>query len=663
MLRRSISVHLALMFALSALLIVSVIGILLRSSLHDSLQKQMHNELLFRESLMSPWITARTSADGWSLLANKFSVLTNSEGERVRYWIVSDNPRFSMGGTPPVGVQWSSLQEGFNKVPGASEGACSLFLLVKTIPANGERPELRYVVAIDSTPYMGTLDAFTRTLLIITALGVVIVALLGYVVSRIGLRPVGALSKQARQLAPGDHGQRLNTEALPDELQQLASSFNGVLERQEVAWRQLESFNADVAHELRTPLTNLIGQTQLGLSRRRSHDDLEELLGSNLEELERMTSIVNDMLFLSHAHAGEHASQLTQVSLREETLKTAEYVEPSFAEKQLSLDVQGDVTADIDRRLFHRSLANLLENSARHSPSNSTVTVRLSETGHQACVEVSNPGDPIAPEHLHRLFERFYRVDTSRARSDTHHGLGLSIVRAVAIMHRGDVFARSEGGINTFGLTFALQADKAADNAQSGTEPGPRLADRIVRGRQPDVITLPIKSSQAIPSSLIRTLCMIGHLRYLGLLLPFFTFSSWAAEQNPAVHIAPAGSQNAVFGPAENFTGRVRVDPLFKPDNDIPVSGAYVTFEPGARSAWHTHPAGQRLIVTSGVGLTQQEGQPMQVIRAGDVVSCPAGVKHWHGAAPGSAMTHLAITGVVDGKSVNWMEKVTDEQY
>ncbi|HGY1190761.1 TPA: cupin domain-containing protein [Citrobacter braakii] len=156
---------------------------------------------------------------------------------------------------------------------------------------------------------------------------------------------------------------------------------------------------------------------------------------------------------------------------------------------------------------------------------------------------------------------------------------------------------------------------------------------------------------------------MIRHLRYLGLLLPLFTFSSWAAEQNPAVHIASAGSQNAVYGAAENFTGRVRVDPLFKPDNEISVSGAYVTFEPGARSAWHTHPAGQRLVVTSGVGLTQQEGQPVQVIRAGDVVSCPAGVKHWHGAAPGSAMTHLAITGIVDGKSVNWMEKVTDEQY
>lgn len=156
---------------------------------------------------------------------------------------------------------------------------------------------------------------------------------------------------------------------------------------------------------------------------------------------------------------------------------------------------------------------------------------------------------------------------------------------------------------------------------------------------------------------------MIGKKRYLVLFLPLFTFSSWVGAQLPPVYIAPAGSQNAVSGPAENFTGRVRVDPLFNPDRDIHVSGAYVTFEPGARSAWHTHPAGQRLIVTSGVGLTQQEGRPVQTIRPGDVVSCPPGVKHWHGAAPGNAMTHLAITGVVDGKSVNWMEKVTDEQY
>lgn len=148
---------------------------------------------------------------------------------------------------------------------------------------------------------------------------------------------------------------------------------------------------------------------------------------------------------------------------------------------------------------------------------------------------------------------------------------------------------------------------------------------------------------------------------FLSLCLPIIAFSSFA--EDAAVHIAAAGSQSSLYGPAENFTGRVRVDPLFSADPAINASAAYVTFEPGARSAWHTHPAGQRLIVTSGVGLTQQEGQPVQIIRAGDVVSCPPGVKHWHGASANSAMTHLAVTGTVDGRNVNWMEKVTDDQY
>ncbi|WP_233235794.1 cupin domain-containing protein [Bordetella sp. LUAb4] len=127
--------------------------------------------------------------------------------------------------------------------------------------------------------------------------------------------------------------------------------------------------------------------------------------------------------------------------------------------------------------------------------------------------------------------------------------------------------------------------------------------------------------------------------------------------------ITGAGTQPSVSGPAENFTGRVRVDPLWPANNEITASGALVTFEPGARSAWHTHPAGQRLVVTSGVGLTQEWGKPVQVIRPGDVVWCPPGVKHWHGAASRTAMTHLAITATVDGKNVSWMEKVSDAQY
>lgn len=139
--------------------------------------------------------------------------------------------------------------------------------------------------------------------------------------------------------------------------------------------------------------------------------------------------------------------------------------------------------------------------------------------------------------------------------------------------------------------------------------------------------------------------------------------SESTSESRTSQQISRAGSQASVAGPADYFTGRVRVDPLFPATDEINASGAYVSFEPGARSAWHTHPAGQRLVVVSGVGLTQEWGKPVQQIRPGDVIVCPPGVKHWHGAAPTSAMTHLAVTGTVEGKNVEWLEKVSEEQY
>ncbi len=127
--------------------------------------------------------------------------------------------------------------------------------------------------------------------------------------------------------------------------------------------------------------------------------------------------------------------------------------------------------------------------------------------------------------------------------------------------------------------------------------------------------------------------------------------------------ITRAGSQPSIKGPADFFTGDARIDPLFPSNSTAQYSGAYVTFEPGARSAWHLHPAGQHIIVTSGVGRTGVWGGPVEVIRAGDVIWCPPGVKHWHGASPTTAMTHIVITGYLDGQNVIWKEKVTDEQY
>ena len=129
------------------------------------------------------------------------------------------------------------------------------------------------------------------------------------------------------------------------------------------------------------------------------------------------------------------------------------------------------------------------------------------------------------------------------------------------------------------------------------------------------------------------------------------------------VKISRAGSRPPSQGSADNFTGAVRVDPLFRPMEPARAAGAYVTFEPGAHSAWHTHPLGQTLIVTAGVGRVQRWGDAVEEIRPGDVIWIPPGQKHWHGAATTSSMTHIAVGELLNGKSVDWLEKLTPAQY
>ena len=136
-----------------------------------------------------------------------------------------------------------------------------------------------------------------------------------------------------------------------------------------------------------------------------------------------------------------------------------------------------------------------------------------------------------------------------------------------------------------------------------------------------------------------------------------------SCEDSQTIRITRSGSQPSGKGPAEYFTGTVRIDPLFKANDPSRTSGSSVTFEPGARTAWHTHPLGQILIVTAGSGWVQQWGSPIEEIRQGDVVRIPPGQKHWHGATATTAMTHIAIVERLDGKTADWMEKVSDEQY
>ena len=155
-----------------------------------------------------------------------------------------------------------------------------------------------------------------------------------------------------------------------------------------------------------------------------------------------------------------------------------------------------------------------------------------------------------------------------------------------------------------------------------------------------------------------RIVAMIG----ISLMLVTAAQSQTPSDQG-AIQITRNGSQQSRQAPAEHFTGSARVDPLFQPNAPSHAGGALVTFEPGARTAWHTHPLGQILIVSAGVGRVQRWGDPVEEIHQGDVVWIPPGQEHWHGAAPNSSMAHIAILEALDGKTVDWLEKVSDTQY
>ncbi|MDF8364553.1 heavy metal sensor histidine kinase [Achromobacter anxifer] len=301
--------------------------------------------------------------------------------------------------------------------------------------------------------------ALAWTLFACALAGAIVVAAVGTLLVRRGLAPLDALGRQAAQLSPDRIGERLDESGQPTEIRPLVRQFNAVLQRLERAYVQMEGFNADVAHEMRTPLATLIGETELALSTRPSPQALRETLGSNLEELQRIASIVNDMLFLSQADRGAQARGAWQASLAGIVQEVTQYHEAEALDAGVEIAVVGDAPARVDRTLFQRAVSNLVSNAVRYAEPGSVIEVEIArgEPG-EVLLAVRNAGEPIPEEHLPRLFYRFYRSDAAREFDANHHGLGLAIVAAIARMHGGRSFARSANRITTIGFSIAAGA-------------------------------------------------------------------------------------------------------------------------------------------------------------------------------------------------------------
>ena len=446
----AIALRLSAMFTLVALLVFVLIGGALYQQVDKGISLLPEAELDARYSVLESSINRYGTPEHWAKISTKLKLLSE-EDKRIRFWAISGDPDYEYGNPDAQIREFAQGPTGVRDVqlPGQ---AYPLKVLSRQFPAKEQRPALRFLIAIDTETFRQTQHHLLVALISLAILGVLLASALGYWVAKIGLRPLITLSEEAQKLTPPRLSGRLSLSPLPPELEQLVCAFNSTLDRVEQAYTRLESFNADVAHELRSPLTNLIGQTQVALTRGRSAEHYFEVLQSNLEELERLRSIINDMLFLASADQGSKASKLTRASLADEVATTLDYLEFILEDAQVVVQVSGDAQVNIETAHLRRALINLLNNAVQHTQAGQRIDVLIERTPERATISISNPGQPIADEHLPRLFERFYRVDAARHNSGANHGLGLAIVKAIAQMHGGEVFVRSREGRNTFGL-------------------------------------------------------------------------------------------------------------------------------------------------------------------------------------------------------------------
>jgi two-component system heavy metal sensor histidine kinase CusS len=438
------------MFTLVALLVFLLIGGALYQQVDKGLGLLPEAELDARYSVLESALNRFGTPEHWLKINAKLKLL-GEEDKRIRFWVVSGDPGYEYGQPDAAIRAFAQGPLGMHDLQ-LADHPYPLKVLLTELPAKDQRPPLRFMIGIDTETFHETQHNLLIALIGLAIVGVLMASALGYWVARIGLKPLIKLSHEAQRLAPPLRAGRLRLSPLPPELEQFVDSFNSTLERVEVAYSRLESFNADVAHELRSPLTNLIGQTQVALTRGRSAEHYFEVLQSNLEELERLRSIINDMLFLASADQGNKATKLTSTSLADEVATTLEYLDFILEDAQVEVQVSGDALVQIEVAHLRRALINLLSNAVQHTGAGQVIEVRIEVEEHQVSIGVANPGSPIASEHLPRLFERFYRVDASRSNSGNNHGLGLAIVKAIALMHGGDVFVRSDRGMNTFGI-------------------------------------------------------------------------------------------------------------------------------------------------------------------------------------------------------------------
>ncbi len=338
------------------------------------------------------------------------------------------------------------------------QGGISYRGVAVSMAANNGRP-YTVAVALDIQHHERFMNKFRSVLAIAIALAALATASLGWIATRWGLSPLRQVTHMVAGISAERLADRLPATGLPPELKPLATAFNAMLARLDDSFRRLSEFSSNIAHELRTPISNLMTQTQVALSSARGKDEYKEILYSSLEEYERMAQMVGDMLYLAQADNRLLRPGQEKIDLASETRDLFDYFEAWAEERAVTLIQTGTATVTGDRLMLRRALSNLISNAIRHTPPGQAVQVSLAGHDDKVIVTVENPGPEIPAEHLHKLFDRFYRVDPSRQRKGEGAGLGLAIVKSIVDMHGGSIAVTSADQTTRFQFTLPALAE------------------------------------------------------------------------------------------------------------------------------------------------------------------------------------------------------------
>ena len=311
---------------------------------------------------------------------------------------------------------------------------------------NSRRQPFLIRVGASLAPVDAAMDGLARVLALLVPGAVLVSAMAGWWLAGRALAPVDAITRAAGQIDIGQLDRRLPVRGADDELDRLAATFNRVFARLQSAVEQMRQFTASISHELRTPLTALRGEAEVALLQAQSVEDYRRLLASQLEEFDKLTRMVNELLTLARAEAGEIRIERQNVELGRLVRSVVEQIEPVAAWKKVELraDSEGDVRVACDPRWIERAIVNLLDNAIKFTPEGGKVEVRVGANGALAALTVRDTGIGIPPEAIPHVFERFYRADPSRSRQVDGAGLGLTLVRWIVEAHQGNVEVESQ---------------------------------------------------------------------------------------------------------------------------------------------------------------------------------------------------------------------------